>query len=166
NVIVAKQTTRSAARWMYDFFHELRHAAEDPAAQEFETIDSELMPKGRRESQEEQDAIAFAGDILLDGHAEDLAEKVVDEAGGRLEWLKNAVPKVASREGVRSDVLANYMAYRLMLQGENWWGAATNLQRTDEEPWRIARDFLVERLELGSLDEVDHQLLSRALESE
>lgn len=166
NVIVLKQTTRSSARWMHDFFHELRHAAEDPASQELEAIDSELMAKIRRDLPEEQNATAFAGDILLDGRAEDLAEKAVNEARGRLEKLKSAVPKVASREGVQPDVLANYMAYRLALQGENWWGAAMNLQRINEEPWRIARDFLVERLELRSLDEVDYHLLSRALESE
>jgi hypothetical protein len=166
NVVVLKQNTRSMARWIHDFFHELRHAGEDPSASEFETVDLEVLPKERRESPEEQAATIFAGDVVLDGRAEALAEQCVKEARGSVERLKGVVPRVASKHGVGTDALANYMAFRLALQGINWWGAATNLQATDEEPWQEARDFLLDRLDFSRLGEVDRVILLRALESE
>lgn len=164
NVIVLKQHTSSEARWVTDLLHEMRHAGEDPDSTEFESVDSESLLRDRRESPEEVEATTFAGDVVLDGRAEELAKKCVAEAKGRLEWLKTAVPRVAEREGIRVDALANYMAYRLAMQGQNWWGAATNLQARDENPWRIARDYLVEHLDLGKLSDIDRLLLMRALE--
>ena len=56
------------------------------------------------------------------GRAEDLAERCVQAARGSVERLKVAVPQVAAREHVPVDALANYMAFRLSLQGHNWWG--------------------------------------------
>jgi hypothetical protein len=164
NVIVLKQNTRSEARWMTDLLHEFRHAGQDPSAKEFELVDSETLLNERRDSEEEQEATTFAGDVMLDGRAEELAKKCVDEAKGNVQFLKKAVPRVASREGVRMDALANYMAYRLAMQGINWWGTATNLQATDESPWEIARDFLIQRLDFTRLNEIDRALLIRALE--
>ncbi len=82
---------------------------------------------------------------------------------GRLELLKSELPRVAARENVPVDSLANYMAFRLSLQGENWWGAATNLQRTDDDPWRIARDVLLERANFARLTGMDKELLTQAL---
>jgi hypothetical protein len=58
------------------------------------------------------------------------------------------------------------MAFRLSLQGENWWGTATNLQAQDTDytdPWQTARDFLLERANFGRLNEVDRNLLLQAL---
>jgi hypothetical protein len=103
--------------------------------------------------------------VLLDGRAEELAEKCVAEARNSVERLKSVVRTVARREGVESDALANYMAYRLSFQGIDWWGAAANLQAGKPgEPWRIARDFLLERISLERLDPVDRNLLRRALQ--
>lgn len=164
NVIVLKQSTRSEARWIMDFLHEFRHAGQDPSADEFELVDSEMLLTERRESEEEEEATTFAGDVMLDGRAEELAKKCVAEASGKVELLKMTVPRVASREGVRIDALANYMAYRLAMQGINWWGAATNLQETDESPWEVTRDFLIERLDFAVLPDIDRSLLFRALE--
>lgn len=85
------------------------------------------------------------------------------EAKGTVEWLKQAVPRVANRENVAVDALANYMAFRLSLQDINWWGAAENLQVTDSEPWAIARDLLLSHCALDKLNEVDRNLLILAL---
>jgi N-glycosylase/DNA lyase len=104
----------------------------------------------------------FAGDVVLDGRAETIAERAVDAAAGQLQRLKMVVPNVAAREGVEVDSLANFLAYRLAQQGENWWGAANNLQRHGD-PWRTARDVLVERIEFGRLNPIDRQLLLAAL---
>jgi hypothetical protein len=83
-----------------------------------------------------------------------------------LQLLKSVLPDIAAREGVPTDSLANYMAFRLSLQGEDWWGTAMNLQRTDEDPWRVARDLLLERADLSRLAETDRELLAQALTDE
>ena len=70
---------------------------------------------------------------------------------------------VADSEDVELAALANYMAFRLSLQDVNWWGAATNLQSSDRNPWEIARDWLVTRLELDRLNDTDRQIFLHAL---
>jgi hypothetical protein len=89
-----------------------------------------------------------------------------EEAGESIERLKRVVPLVAARENVSVASLANYMAFRLSLQGENWWGPATNLQAQDTDytdPWQTARDYFLERANFGQLNEVDRNLLLQAL---
>ena len=105
----------------------------------------------------------FAGDVILDGRAEELAKLCVEAARGRVELLKSIVPGIASREGVRVDALANYLAYRLSLQDISWWGTATNLQETDSNPWQIARDVFLENVPLQNINEFDRNLLIQAL---
>jgi tRNA uridine 5-carbamoylmethylation protein Kti12 len=101
---------------------------------------------------------------MLDGRAEELAEECVKVAQGSVERLKSAVVRVAEKEKVQTDVLANYMAFRLSLQGINWWGAANNLQSHDTKTLCTPRDLLLERLNLVQLAPIDRSLLLRALE--
>jgi Zn-dependent peptidase ImmA (M78 family) len=159
NAIVLKQSLRSESRWSFDLFHELYHASEEPDRLELAVVDDE----GTSVAAVEAEASSFAGDVLLRGRAEALAEEAVREAYGRLEWLKSVVPKVALRHDVSVAALANYLAYRLSMQEENWWGAARNLQRDGEDPWSVARDEFVLRANLSDLDDVDEQVLSSAL---
>lgn len=166
NVVVLKQKTASLARWLIDLLHETFHAGQEPDRAEREVIEAAETSPDRRESAEEEDAIRFSGDVALGGRAEELAELCVREAGGRVERLKVAVPTIAGRERVPVDVLANYMAFRLSLQGINWWGAATNLQAAGKDPWLVARDWLVPRLTLDALDQTERDLLVRALTTE
>jgi Zn-dependent peptidase ImmA (M78 family) len=166
NVIVLKQQTKSAARWLSDLLHELWHAAQEPELDERTVIEESETAQERRESQEEKTATRFAGHIVLGGRAEELVKLCEEEAGKSIERLKRVVPLVAARENVSVASLANYMAFRLSLQGENWWGAATNLQAEDTDytdPWQTARDFLLERANFGRLNEVDRNLLLQAL---
>jgi len=164
NVIVLKQRTPSSARWLYDSLHESRHAAEKPEQKQYEVIESHDDASARRSSDEEKRAGRFAGDVILDGRAEELAKKCVETANGAIERLKNAVPLVAARENVPVAALANYMAFRLSLQGEVWWPTATNLQGSnDEDPWKLARDMFLRNVNLGSLNETDRNLLQQAL---
>lgn len=162
SVIVLKQKTRAEARWMHDLLHEAYHAGKHAHDSSFEVLDSESGSIGEAEEAEEKAATRFAGNVLLGGLAEKLADDCVKECSGRLQWLKKAVPVVASRYGFRADVLANYMAFRLALQGENWWGAANNLQ-VEADPWKLSRDFLLGRLDLSALDSTERELLRRAL---
>lgn len=163
NVIVLKQQVRSPARWLFDLMHEVRHAGQHPEQPELAVIEHNEMATERLESEEEQEASQFAGDVSLHGRAEALAQQCVQAAGGSVERLKKALPKVAEREQVRVDALANYMAFRLSLQGVNWWGAANNLQATTPDPWLVARDLMLEHINLGVLNESDRSLLLQAL---
>ena len=125
NVIVLKQRTRSVARWLNDLLHEYFHAANSPDLEEHPVIEEEEMSPTRRQSKEELAASRFAGDVMLDGRAEELAERCVEAAKGSVERLKSAVTRVAKQEGVAVDALANYMAFRLSLQNINWWGGSS-----------------------------------------
>jgi len=101
--------------------------------------------------------------VVLAGRAEELAELCVQAAQGSVERLKAVVPRVAAREHVPADALANYMAFRLALQRINWWGAATNLQEAGPDPWQTARDLLLEQAHFDRLNDVDRTLLLQAL---
>ena len=90
-------------------------------------------------------------------------QQCVEAAKGKVEYLKSAVPRVAARNGVNTADLANYLAYRLSLQNINWWGAATNLQSGEVDPWVVARDQFFRCADLGALNELDRGLLSQAL---
>ena len=164
NVIVLKQRTASAARWLHDLLHELWHSGNEPELEEHPIFEENEMSISRRKSPQEIAASRFAGDVMLAGRAEELVELCIQESKNRLERLKRVLTRVAEREGVAVDALANYMAFRLSLQGINWWGAATNLQRHDWEPHCAPRDLLLKRVALNRLNEVDRNLLLRALE--
>lgn len=160
NVVVLKQQTRSPSRWVFDLLHEARHALEDLQEREYAVIDDEDTDVT---ADDEAAANGFAGDVLLDGRAEELAHECASEVNGRLEYLKKAVPRVAARNGVAVADLANYLAYRLSLEGENWWGTAANLQDTGVDPWATARDEFLTRTDLRVLNPLDRGLLTQAL---
>jgi len=158
-VVVLKQGARQSSRWAFDLLHELGHIIEGLDGAEGGVVDADDMS----DDPSERAANTFAGDVLLDGRAEDLVQRCVEEAKGSVERLKGIVPKVASSEHVDVSALANYMAFRLSLQGINWWGTATNLQSSDGDPWATCRDELVERCDLSALNPLDRELLSQAL---
>jgi len=164
NIIVLKQQTSSSARWLHDLLHELWHAAHNPDLEEHPVIEESDLSPTRRQSSDEQTAGHFAGDVVLDGRAEKLAEACVSEARGRVEYLKAAARKVAQREGVPLGALANYLAFRLSLQGINWWGTATNLQDTVDDVQIAPKDVLLAHLNLTALNDIDRGVLMRALE--
>ncbi|MGH9155147.1 MAG: helix-turn-helix domain-containing protein [Acidimicrobiales bacterium] len=159
NAIVLKQQNRTLSRWVFDLLHEIGHAGEKPSEGEYGVVDDD--PEADEDA--EVAANQFAGDVLLDGRAEELAQECVEAAKGKVEHLKSAVPRVAGRNGVATADLANYLAYRLSLQNINWWGAATNLQTDGADPWVVARDQFFRRADLRALNELDRGLLSQAL---
>ena len=163
NVIVLKQRSSSESRWTHDLFHELWHAGQEPDLAERTVLEAEEMSPERRESEEEKTASRFAAAILLRGRGPELADKSLAEAGNDLRRLKSAVQRVATREGVSVDSLANYLAFRLFAeQGEKWWGVANNLQPVGN-PWEIVRNVFFERADLTNLAEPDRELLAQAL---
>ncbi|HET9146639.1 MAG TPA: XRE family transcriptional regulator [Acetobacteraceae bacterium] len=163
NAIVLKQTSKHEARWLFDLLHELFHAGQRPDADTLEVIEADETSAERRNSDEEIAASQFAGEVVLDGKAETLAQACVQAARSSVERLKSVVPTISAKNGVSVGALANYLAFRLSWQGVNWWGTAANLQADDGDPWTIARDVFVERFPYDIDNELDRQLLDRAL---
>ncbi len=164
NVIVLKQQTRSAARWIFDLLHEYFHAAHNPELEDHPVIEEAENSESRRKSPEEIAASSFAGNVMLDNKAHTLAERCVELARGSVERLKEATIKVARAESVDVGALAQYMAFRLSAQGVNWWGAATNLQAPLSTSASLPRELLLSNADLTQLNPVDRGLLLRALE--
>jgi hypothetical protein len=162
-VIVLKQQTKSEARWLFDLLHELWHAGEEPDQPERSLLELPETDAERRSSTEEKYASMFAGNVVLYGRAEELVKLVLRETDNDIRRFKAAVPKIAAREGVGTGSLANYIAFRLSLQGENWWGTASKLQ-SEGDPWTVVRDAFLLRCDLSQVTPTDRELLTRALE--
>lgn len=163
-VICLKQQTPLDSRWTYDLAHELGHVALHLQAGETSVVEfDEIVPFEETDVDEEAQANAFA-DALLLGNTDELAQEATSVADGRVEYLKRSVTAVARRRRVDPGVLANYMAYRLSLQGINWWGAATNLQRKQNNAAAQARDHLRAQVNWDALASDDLRLLEGALE--
>jgi transcriptional regulator with XRE-family HTH domain len=163
NVVVLKQKTSSKARWIFDALHELWHAAQDPDREERTLVEGDEADAAWWKMPEEQKASRFAGNVILAGRAGALAQETANAAGGDIRRLKSVVPHIARAAGVQVDALANYMAFRLSLEGANWWPTAAVLQPSGEDPWRVVRDVLFEWVNLTRLSQPDQQLLSQAL---
>lgn len=163
NVIVLKQQTRSNARWLFDLLHELWHVGQEPEMPERTILELSDAAPERYQNDEERKASRFAGSVLLEGRAEDLVSKIVRDAQGEIARFKSVLPKVAAREHVSVGALANYLAFRLALQNENWWGAASNLQTEVERPFSTVRDKFLERADFSRLDPTDREIMARAL---
>ena len=166
NVVILKQALRYPARWTFDLLHELRHAGDNPELDEFEVIEASEASDERRNSKDEQQASWFAGQVALDGKAEELVKECLAFAESDLKRLKAAVQTVAAHRKISASLLANYLAFRLSLQGENWWGVASNLQDKSYDPLAHARDVFFNRFSFKDLDPSDSNLLSLALHEE
>jgi len=165
NIIVAKQKTPSASRWIFDIFHELWHALQEP--DQLNRTDIEIdwslyVNQKMKNQKEEIIANQFAGAILIGPRAKELVEICFREADNDIPRLKQVVQNVAKREKAPVDALANYIAFILSLDGWNWWGVATKLQN-NIDPTLIVKDIMLKYLKLEALSEPDMDLLSRAI---
>lgn len=162
NVIVLKQKTDSEYRTLFDLLHELDHVSSDQENANFTHLEAGETSIERRTSIEEQTASINAGYISLAGRAEELAQLCVDEAGGSIEGLKSAVNMIAMRENVNVSALANYLAFRLYLNGQNWWGAANNLQEKGN-PGQLINSMFLKNANLESLNPFDRDMLVKGI---
>ncbi len=163
NMIVLKQKTYSPDRWMFDALHEAYHTLQESEKPNLVVIEYGDMSQERLSSKEETTASQYAGAVLLGKNPQKLAEKCLNEANRDIRMLKSAVKRVASAENLPIGSLANYMAFRLSLDGQNWWGTAENLQEKDTNPFKIARDILLDYIDLSKLADPDLQLVQRAI---
>lgn len=166
NVIVVKQNTKSSSRWMFDLFHEFWHAAQEPEKPTRTTIEVSSDPGGTSSSPpDDEDKIAsqFAGAVLLGRDANKLVEMCMKEANNNVRNLKRVVKIIAPREKAPLDSLSNYLAFLLSFDGWNWWGTAARLQEPGLNPFIIARNILLEYINLEKLHEQELDLLRQAI---
>ena len=162
--IVLKQRTESQARWFYDLAHELGHTVKHISKAHPTLIEAnEISPFPKEDESEEIEASEFAGELVLGGRAEELAQRCVRKAAGNIEYLKVAVQEVACEENVPVDSLANYIAFRLSVQQENWWGTADGFQIKSPSPLEIARKELKKRVEWNRINPRDREITLRSL---
>jgi len=163
HVIVLKQNTDSHARWIFDLLHEIYHVFAHLSEINSSVIESEeLSPFSSQDTIEEREANSFANQVVFNGKGEELAQQCVAVAGN-IENLKKAIAKIARQENIREDFLANYIAYRLSYQGENWWPTAQKLQVTEPRPFDIVKSKLEKRINILKLNPIESNLLSTAL---
>jgi transcriptional regulator with XRE-family HTH domain len=165
NVIVLAQQTRQSARWLIDLLHEWFHAAQEPAQPSFTLIDYEDPLASKEGEEEEILATRYALSVATCNQLEEILQQVASRAKGRVEYLKRAVPEVATEHGIETGVVANALAYRLKRQKPsiNWWPTATVLQRAESDPYELARETFFKHVLLSRLNPVDRELLEQAL---
>jgi hypothetical protein len=163
NVVILKQHSLSLDRWLSDLIQGLFHAARHPQQADLEVIESDKYSFVGLRAMASREAIQFAGDVLLNDRAAELADECIKSADGRVERLKSVVPQVARKAGVSTGALADYLAYCLSLRGVNWCRTAANLQVIEGNPWLVARDLALAKLDFSRLDTTEQQLLNQAL---
>jgi transcriptional regulator with XRE-family HTH domain len=162
-VIVLKQGMEIDSRWLYDLLHELGHVASKHINDNIALVEEDAISPEMGGTDEEEQANEWAENALFGGKSEEIENTCVEACEGNLKQLKAVLPQVARTFDVSLGSLANHMAYRLAEQGQNWWGAANNLQPKQPNPFVIARDALLNRVNLHRLNPVDRELLMRAL---
>lgn len=163
-VVVVKQQVTSHAKWIFDLLHEIYHALvhlKNPDELILET--DEISPIASNEDPKEIEANSFASQVIFNGNPEPFAQEAVNIAKGKIEFLKNAVEQVADKHNLRKDALANYLAYRLAHQGNQWWGTAEGLQEKVPDPYQVAKEILLKNVAMEKLGSIDYNLLSTAL---
>jgi Zn-dependent peptidase ImmA (M78 family) len=163
-VIVLKQRTPWESRWTFDLGHELAHVARHLDASRSSVVEiDDANPLAPTDDDDEQEANDFAGELVL-GDADALAQQVAERSRHRLPRLKREVQTAAQEHGVDPGALASYMAWRLELEGEDWWATAAKVQDLSTDAPRITRDALLERLDWEILTDEDAALLRAALD--
>jgi len=92
----------------------------------------------------------------------DLATRCLDESNWNEPLLKSVVQRISNEEGIRADILANYIAYRLSSEQKgDWWSTAEKLQRPLGNARLIIRDIMLQYVRLEVLSYPDLELLKQ-----
>lgn len=162
-VVVLKQRVKSHAKWLFDLLHELYHVLVHLQGSEDVIIEAAEITPISTEDGKEAEANSFASQVIFNGNPEPYVQEAVRLAKGKVELLRDAVQQVAAHHKVQVDSLANYVAHRLSFQGTQWWGTAEGLQISEPDPFKIAKNELIENIEMKRLSAIDANLLSTAL---
>jgi len=162
-VVVLKDMRNFASLWLFDLAHELGHLARGHLARGG-IIDVDAPQVQPEEDQEEQDASAFALQLLLPEYQALLSQVRVEARGSHLRF-KNAVATVAQRADVRVGLLGMVAAYALTEVGEykDRWGSATNLARPEGSGRGPVQRALWEHLDPGRLPAVDRAIVQAVI---
>ncbi|MFH2111160.1 MAG: ImmA/IrrE family metallo-endopeptidase, partial [Candidatus Bathyarchaeota archaeon] len=167
SLLIINHRTKSPALWLFSLFHELRHVILHQHDIEDKIVEIEdlqnLTIEDEESFNEEVEASLFSGAVLLGEAPDPLIHKCLEEANYNLPYLKQVVINVAKKEGVQVDVLANLVAFKVAQDGQNFWGSARNLQKTEEDIQKIARDVLLNYIDFSRISSLDLDLLRRAL---
>lgn len=164
HVIILKQNSKSHARWIFDLLHELYHVFAHLENENTSVVEvAELNPFSSNEAIEEQEANSFANQVVFGDRAEHLAEQCVSMAKWDIKNLAKVVKQVAIKEKIREDFLANYLAFRLSYQGENWWGSANKLQLISPDPFALTVESFKKEVKIEKLSPLDKNLLQTAI---
>lgn len=164
HIIILKQTSNSQAKWLFDLLHELYHVFAHLDDANTSVIETEEISQATDQSAvEEAEANSFAHKVLFDDSTESIVSKCLSLANYKIENLRNAVNMVSQEENIGADIIANYLAYRLSLQNENWWSTANSLQVTNPDPYDIAIKYLKENLEDNINNPIEANLLTMAI---
>lgn len=164
NVIILKQQSKLQSRWLFDLLHEYWHATQEPNLQERRKVDLGEVLSAKTDDQEELEANNFAEAVIFGGKSEELFDECITISRGRIKLLKTAVLRVALKNRVDVGSLANYTAYRMSNMGQNWWGAAQNLQ-SNGNPYSTAYEIMMNRLEPNMLDSLEDPLEQEILKN-
>ena len=161
--IALKQSLQSPARWLFDLTHELGHLAEDgdPTLRVIEPEE----PSDEQDAEAEARAHAFAAKVLLGSDVDNIFPEVWKRAEGQLVRVKRVTAAVAVELKLEVGLVAQHVAFRLSREhGENWWGAARNLEAATEAPFDVARDILRQNVNLDQLVEPARGMLLQVLD--
>lgn len=164
HVIILKQRNDSHARWIFDLLHELYHVFAHLENSNTSVVETEeLNPFANNESPEELEANSFANQFIFGNRSEEIALTALQKAKYKIELLKKSVKEVSDFEKIGADFIANYLAFRLQISGQNWWGTAKSFQVSSPSPFVITADILKSKISIQTLNPIDKNLLTSAL---
>lgn len=165
HVIVLKQKNESHARWTFDLLHELYHVFVHLEQSNSSIVEMNELNPYDNDSQEEAEANTFANRFIFERNSEDVINKCLKIADYKIERLKWAVTETSKGENIPADFLSNSLAFWLQARGNNWWGTAQSLQKTTPSPSSIAAKILKERIAIHTIDPIDRNLLTAAIDN-
>ncbi len=161
--IALKQSLQSPARWLFDLTHELGHLAEDGDLT-LRVIEPEEL-SDEQDAEAEERAHAFAAKVLLGSHVDHIFPEVRKRAKGQPARLKRVTADLAEELKLDVGLVAQHVAFRIRQEhGNNWWGTARNLEAATEAPFDVARDTLLQHVDLGRVAEPARGMLLQILD--
>lgn len=160
--VVLNSAVAVSARWLFDLLHEVGHLVEPSTNGLPDRFEEAVDGASTAEDPSEARANEFANDVLFEGRVHELVAEVFERSEGRPELRQRAVRWVARNREVDQGHLAYAVAFELRSGGENWWGAAQNMQLGDLNPWLVVRDLLLENTDFAAVGQIDRELLTLA----
>lgn len=106
----------------------------------------------------------FAGNVLLNGKANEYFQEVLRASNGKLPYIKKNVQRVAVRHELNVGIFANYVAFRLKKDFDaDWWGAASNLQFGSCDAYTVSQRVFHLRCNLSKMKQDDRELVELAI---